>query len=27
VGAPDVFQASTNPVVRRFIHGQPEPEI
>jgi phospholipid/cholesterol/gamma-HCH transport system ATP-binding protein len=26
VGAPDVFQASTNPVVRRFIHGQPEPE-
>jgi len=27
VGPPDVFQASTNPVVRRFIHGQPEPEI
>ena len=27
VGAPDVFQASTNPVVRRFIHGQPEPEL
>jgi phospholipid/cholesterol/gamma-HCH transport system ATP-binding protein len=26
VGAPDVFQASSNPVVRRFIHGQPEPE-
>ena len=26
VGPPDVFQASTNPVVRRFIHGQPEPE-
>jgi phospholipid/cholesterol/gamma-HCH transport system ATP-binding protein len=26
VGAPDVFQASTNPVVRRFINGQPEPE-
>ena len=26
VGAPDVFQASTNPVVRRFIRGQPEPE-
>src|SRR5215475_7813550 len=27
VGPPDVFQASINPVVRRFIHGQPEPEI
>ncbi len=27
VGAPDVFQASTNPVVRRFIHGHPEPEV
>jgi phospholipid/cholesterol/gamma-HCH transport system ATP-binding protein len=26
VGAPDAFQASSNPVVRRFIHGQPEPE-
>jgi len=26
IGPPDVFQASTNPVVRRFIHGQPEPE-
>jgi phospholipid/cholesterol/gamma-HCH transport system ATP-binding protein len=26
VGTPDVFQASTNPVVRRFINGQPEPE-
>jgi phospholipid/cholesterol/gamma-HCH transport system ATP-binding protein len=26
VGTPDAFQASANPVVRRFIHGQPEPE-
>jgi phospholipid/cholesterol/gamma-HCH transport system ATP-binding protein len=26
VGAPDAFQATANPVVRRFIHGQPEPE-
>jgi phospholipid/cholesterol/gamma-HCH transport system ATP-binding protein len=25
VGPPDVIQASTNPVVRRFINGEPDP--
>jgi hypothetical protein len=25
VGPPVAIQASANPVVRRFIHGEPEP--